>query len=233
MAIDSQQKNELKRTLFSSPEGRLLLVGAAMAFAYAFWLGAQVLLWPERSQVLVGMTATQVLFGRAAGMAFGYSLELDHTTVIPICVIIETVMVLIIYPLFVFSWRRLLVIKPLRTMFERTRRAAEARKGVVRRYGIIGLFVFVWFPFWLTGPVIGAVIGFLLGLRLWITLTTVLAGTVVAIVGWAVFLRALHQSVAAYSSYALMAMIGLLVIIIAVGHVLHRGGHGNSRNTED
>ena len=229
--LNSEQRNQLKVTLLTGSEGRLLLIGVALAFIYTFWLGVKLLLSPEESQVLIGMTATEIMFGRAASMAFGYSLGLGHSMVIPICIIIETILVLIFYPLFVFSWRHLLVINRLKNIFERIHKTAEAHRGKVQKYGIIGLFVFVWFPFWMTGPVVGCVIGFLLGLRVWLNMTVVLAGTYVAILGWAFFLRQFHDRVASYSSYATMVLIALLIIIIIVGHRLHRTLQENKNKT--
>ena len=216
------QKNQLKRALLNSSEGRCLLIGVALAFVFTLWLGIKLLLSPEDSQVLIGMTATEIIFGRAAGIVFGYSMGLGYSTVIPICVVIETIMVLLFYPLFVFSWRHLLVIKRLKNIFERIRKVAETRKDTVRRYGIAGLFVFVWFPFWMTGPVVGCVIGFMIGLRIWLNMTVVLAGTYVAIIGWAIFLRQFHDRVASYSSYATIALLILLFVIIIVGYLLNR-----------
>ena len=221
------QPRQLKATLLTSSEGRLLLLGVTLAFIYTFWLGIKLLFSPDDSQLLIGMTATALMFGRAAAMAFGYTVGLGHSVVIPICIIIETILVLIFFPLFVFSWRHLLMINWLKNIFDRTRKAAEARKGVVRKYGILGLFVFVWFPFWLTGPVVGCVIGFLLGLRVWLNMTVVLAGTYLAICGWAIFLRQFHDKVASYSSYAAMVLMGLLVVIVIVGHLLLRTLHEN------
>ena len=229
--LKSEQRNQLKVTLLTSSEGRLLLLGVALAFIYTTWLGIKLLYSPEESQVLIGMTATDIMFGRAAAMAFGFSLELEPITVIPICIIIETILVLIFYPLFVFSWRHLLVIKRLKNIFERIHKAAEAHKDKVQRYGIIGLFVFVWFPFWMTGPVVGCVIGFLLGLRVWLNITVVLAGTYAAIFGWAFFLRQFHDRVASYSSYATMILMVLLVIIIIAGQLLHRTLQKNKNKT--
>jgi uncharacterized membrane protein len=226
--LDSEKNSRLKVTLLGSSEGRLFLTGIALALAYTFWLCIKVLFSPNDSQVLVGMTATGITFGRVASMAFGYSLGLGHRTVIPVCMVIETVFVLICYPLFVFSWRRLLVVNRLKKTFERTRKAAEAHKGAVQKYGIIGLFVFVWLPFWMTGPVVGCAIGFLLGLRTWLNMTIVLTGTYVAIFGWAFVLRQFHDRVASYSPHAAFILMILLVIIMGAGHLLHRGG----RNTK-
>ena len=217
-----EQNDLLKGTLLTSSEGRLLLTGVILAFIYIFWLGMKLLFSPEKFQLLIGITATGLLFGRATAMWFGYSQGLGHSTVIPICIIIETILVLIFYPLFVFSWRHLLVINWLKNIFERTQRAAETHKDKVQRYGVIGLFLFVWFPFWMTGPVVGSVIGFLLGLKVWLNITVVLAGTCAAIFGWAFFLRQLHDQVASHSSYAAMVLMILLIVVVIVGHLLHR-----------
>ena len=69
--LDLNQKNQLKRTLLNSSEGRCLLIGVALAFVFTLWLGIKLLLSPEDSQVLIGITATQIMFGRAASIAFG------------------------------------------------------------------------------------------------------------------------------------------------------------------
>jgi len=219
---NSKQAHQFKETLLASPEGRLLLIGVALAFIYTLWLGIMLIYSPEESQILIGMTASDILFGRAAAMALGYSLELGHAMVITVCSIIETILVLIFYPLFVFSWRHLLVIKWLRNMLGRLHRSAETHKDKVQRYGIIGLFVFVWLPFWMTGPVVGCIIGFLLGLKARFNIPVVLAGTYVAIFGWAFFLRRLRDRVASYSSYAPMVIFAVLIAVILLGNYLHR-----------
>lgn len=86
---------------------------------------------------------------------------------------------------------------------------------------LIGLFAFVWFPFWMTGPVVGCVIGFLLGLRAWVNIAVVLSGTYLAILAWGLFLSRFHDSVAAYSSQAAMVLMILLIVIIVAGSLLH------------
>ncbi|MHC4074376.1 MAG: hypothetical protein ACYTGS_20505 [Planctomycetota bacterium] len=58
----SQQPERLRATLLASPEGRILLIGAALAFAYIFWLGVKLLLSPDEFQVLTGMTAMNIMF---------------------------------------------------------------------------------------------------------------------------------------------------------------------------
>ena len=219
--LNSAKIGELKNTLLTVSEGRLLLVGLSLMFLYLFWLGIMMVFFPAKSQVLVGMTATHIIFGRAVGMAFGYSLDLGHGVVIPICIAIETIMTIVFYPLFVLSWRQLLVIRWLKNIFKHIRRTADKNKDFVQRYGIIGLFVFVWIPFWMTGPCVGCVIGFLLGMKVFTNLAAVLTGTYVAIFCWAFFLRQFHDKVASYSSYATIVIL-ILVLIVLVTVKLRR-----------
>ncbi len=220
--LNSQQGKQLKVVLLGNSEGRLLLVGVGLAFIYALWLGIRVAFYPEGSQELVGITTAAIIVGRAGGMAFGYSMGLGNWTVISISMIIETILVLIVYPLFVFSWRQLLVINRLKKIFGHISKAAEAHKGKVQRYGIIGLFVFVFLPFWMTGPVVGCVIGYLLGLRAWVNISAVLVGTYVAIFCWAFFLRQFLDRVASYSTHSATVLMALLVIIMIAGHLVYR-----------
>lgn len=218
----STKKNHVKETLLTSTEGRILLIGVALAFIYTLWLVIKLIDSPLESQILMGMTATNIMFGRATAMVFGYSQELGHATVIPVCIIVETILVLLFYPLFVFSWRHLLVIKWLRNTFERIHMVAETHKDKVQKYGIIGLFVFVWLPFWMTGPVVGCAIGFLIGLKARLNISVVLAGTSVAIFGWAFFMRHVHDQVASYTPYAAVVIMVVLIAIIIIGKSLHR-----------
>ncbi|MHC4542349.1 MAG: small multi-drug export protein, partial [Planctomycetota bacterium] len=84
------------------------------------------------------------------------------------------------------------------------------------------MFFFVWFPFFMTGPVVGSAIGFLLGLPVWLNMTVVLVGTCAAVFGWAFFVRQFYEHVASYSPYAAMILMALLVVLIILGHLLHR-----------
>lgn len=225
----AEQRRLLKFTLLNTAEGSVFLSGVTLALIYTAWLGAKFIFDPENAQNLIGMTATEILFGRAAGMAFGYNVGLSNITVIPICIVLETILVLIAYPLFVFSWRHLLVIKSLKTIFGGIHHAAETHKDKVHKYGIIGLFAFVWFPFWMTGPVVGCAIGFLMGLPVWLDLTVVLTGTYVAILGWAILLHTLHQQIAEYSPYAAMVLMAIIIVIIIIGHLLSQAIQENKK----
>lgn len=215
---------------FTAVERRVLLAGLAVAFGYCIWLAATFAFAREHFHGYLGMTATHVLFGRAAGMAFGYALEYGHWIVVPVNMAIETVIVLLFYPLFVAGWRRLLIFDTLQRFMSRVREAAEANHGRIRRYGIPGLFVFVFIPFWMTGPVVGSVIGYLIGLRPWLNLTVVLGGTYVAIGIWGVLLKGMRDRAAEFGPYAPAAIVVLLALIAMIAHLLDRRRRTASRD---
>ncbi|MBN1972166.1 MAG: small multi-drug export protein [Sedimentisphaerales bacterium] len=215
-------QNPSKITLLTTTEGGIFIAGIVIALLYTIWLGAKFLFNPDKAQMLAAITAFEILFGRAAGMALGYSLQFGHRTVIPICIVLETVLVLIFYPLFVFSWRHLVVIKSLKNFFDRIQKAAVTHQDKVRKYGIIGLFAFVWFPFWMTGPMVGCVIGFLMALPAWLNLSVVLSGTYIAIFCWAFVLHAFHQKVAEDSPFAAMILMLIIVLVVILGVFLSK-----------
>ena len=207
--------------LLSTIEGRLLAVGLALAALMLLALGIGWQLAPDHVVSYAAMTGLNLVIGRAAGMSFGYASGLGHARVIPLNVLVETIQVLVVYPLFALSWRQLVQLPRLEPLFTRLRAAAEFRGGAVRRFGIVGLFVFVFVPFWMTGPVVGAIIGFLIGLRPWVNLAVVLLATYVAIGAWGLLLNELSDWAAAVNRYAPFALVGAIVSIAAAMRLLH------------
>ena len=205
-----------KKELFSSPEGRVLMIGIILALLYLVLLLLTFIFSPEHSQLLIAMTAINIVFGRAAALSFGYTVGLSHGIVIVMNIIIETILVFLFYPLFLLSYQRLIVVKALNNMIKTVRDAAEDKQDLIRKYSILGLFLFVWFPFWMTGPVVGCAIGYVLGLQIWLNFTIILSGTSLAIVCWAFFLSRFHNWVAAYNPYA-PAVLLVTVLVIIVG----------------
>jgi uncharacterized membrane protein len=214
--------------LWSDTEGRILAVGVVLAWLLVIALGIGWLYQPEWTVVFAAMTGLNLLVGRAAGMSFGYANGLDHLVVIGSNVIVETIQVLVIYPLFVLSWRNLVDVRRLHRFLVRMRRSAEASEAQVARYGMVGLFLFVFMPFWMTGPVVGSVIGFLIGLKARQNLLTVLAATYLAIGIWAVAFEQLNELLAAYGRYAafatVLAFAAAALVIGRVGRLRHRRG---------
>lgn len=220
----------MHETLFSSTEGRLLGVGLALTGLMLLAFGIGWHLFPDSVLPYAIMTGLNLIIGREAGMSFGYANGFDHAHVVPLNILIETIQVLVIYPLFVLSTRQLIRLRTLQPFITRIHHAAESRGGMVRKFGIAGLFVFVFAPFWMTGPVVGAIIGFLIGLRPWVNLAVVLISTYVAIGVWALLLNELNVWAATVNQYAPYALFLAVVLIAAAMHLLSRHRDRLARN---
>lgn len=208
--------------ILASQEGRILLAGLLLTLLYLAGIGVVCLQAPATGRICAAMTMTHVMFGRAAGLSFGYAAEAQDSIVVFVNMAVETLLVLLFYPLFVFSWRKLVEIPALGNFMERTNHAAETHRPVLKKYGVVGLFLFVWFPFWMTGPLVGCAIGFLIGLTFWVNMTVVLGGTYLAIVSWAFLLRELHRRLIGFNPYAPMVFVALIIVVIIIINAVQR-----------
>jgi uncharacterized membrane protein len=163
-------------------------------------------------------------------MSFGYASGFGHAQVIPLNMLVETIQVLVVYPLFALSWRQLIKLRTLQPFVTRMHRAAAFRGGTVRKFGIAGLFVFVFVPFWMTGPVVGAIIGFLIGLRPWVNLAVVLVSTYIAIGVWGLLLNELNAWATTVNRYAPYALFLAIVLIAAAMRLLSRHRDRSAKN---
>lgn len=216
-----------RSALLQTGEARILALGLGLTLLALVALGVGWLVEPELTAVFAAMTGLNLTVGRAAGMTFGYASGLDHPAVISSNVLVETIQVLVVYPLFVLGWNNLVDVRHMRRFLVSMRHSAEANQARVARYGMAGLFAFVFLPFWMTGPVVGAMIGYLIGLKPRQTLATVLVATYVAVAIWAVFFERMNELAAVYGRYAAFGVV--LVVAAAAVAVrawrLWRNGH--------
>lgn len=227
--IETQPHRPAWRQLFKTTEGRILLLGIAIALLGLLVMGLVAFWSPETSRMIGAMTFSNIIFGRAVSMSIGYAAGHPHSLVIPVNMWVETVLVLLFYPVFVFSMRKMVEFPRLKRFLERTRTAAERHHGQVRRYGIAGLFIFVWLPFWMTGPVVGSAIGYLLGFPAWLTVSVVLIGTYIAMGGWAYLLFGLNTRAATIGPWASVLLVGLIILVVLGGYWLSRRREDNQQ----
>jgi uncharacterized membrane protein len=212
-------RGQARQELLRSIEVRILAAGFLLTLLMVVALSIGWLVNPELTARFAAMTGLNLTVGRAAGMSFGYASGLHHPSVITGSVLVETIQVLVIYPLFVLSWKSLVDERRMQRLLVGVRRSAEASQSRVARYGMIGLFAFVFLPFWMTGPVVGSVIGFLIGLKARHNLPIVLSATYAAVAIWAVFFESMNEWLAAYGRYAAFC----LVLVVAVAALASRG----------
>ncbi len=211
------------RQLLTGTEGRLLATGLVMAIAISAAVGIGLMMAPAATLDFAAVIGLNLVIGRAAGMSYGLASGLGALDVVLCNLLVETAQVLVLYPLFVLGWRQLIDTRRLQPLLDRLHAAAESGRAGVRRFGIAGLFIFVFMPFWMTGPVVGAIIGFLLGLRTAVNLAVVLSATGLAILVYAQFLEQVDAWATAAHPYAVfIVIVALAVVAWAVRRWLRR-----------
>jgi uncharacterized membrane protein len=208
----------LKNTgsLFSHTEGRILLFGLTLLGCFVLLILLSALFFPHYLQQLLGITATNIVFGRMAGLSIGIATQMDTTILVAFNLFIESIMVLILYPLFVRSWHKLdgLGYAPLERFMKSSRESAHRYQPLIKRYGALGLILFVLTPFAMTGPVVGSFVGFLIGFSHKKTLFIVLSSTLVAIMLWVYLIKHFEELLITYSG---MINMGFLTAAVVLG----------------
>ncbi|MGC9350855.1 MAG: small multi-drug export protein [Sulfurovum sp.] len=205
-----------KHAFLKHSEGKILAFGLFLLGTFLVLLAISAYFWPERFNVLLGMTASNIVFGRMAGLSIGISSQMDTLLLIPFNFFIESIMVLILYPLFVLSWKSLHVIsyKPLSDFLTRSQVSAEKYQPMIQKYGIIGLVFFVLTPFAMTGPVVGSFVGYLMGLPHLTTLLSVISSTLIAIILWTYFIKNFEATLIVYSDVLIIVLSSAAVIVL-------------------
>lgn len=206
---------KINYSLTKHKEGQILIFGLILLGCFFILLLLCALFLPRYLQTLLSITATNVIFGRMAGLSIGIAAQMDTSVLIALNFMIETIMVLIFYPLFVLSWNKLELIsyQPLNQFLARSRKNADRYKPLIERYGIIGLILFVLTPFAMTGPVVGSFVGYLIGLKHRVTLFVVLFSTLIAIILWVYLIKNFEEVLITYND---MIIRGFLIAAVVV-----------------
>ena len=207
---------KINYSLIKHTEGQILILGLLLLGCFLILILLCALFLPHYLQPLLSLTATNVLFGRGAGLSIGVAAQMDTSVLIALNFLIEAIMVLIIYPLFVLSWNKLELIsyKPLDQFLERSKKNADRYKPFIKRYGMIGLILFVLTPFAMTGPVVGSFVGYLIGFKHRGTLLIVLFSTLIAIIFWVYLIKNFEEVLIVYSDIIIKGFLIAAMMIL-------------------
>jgi uncharacterized membrane protein len=162
--------------------------------------------------------------GRALGIATCLSAGLSIPYSILYNFIIEIIIVLIAYGIVVLIMRNVIQPKLLRSAVRQAELTAQSQKTKIKRYGAVGLFLFVMFPFFMTGPLVGAIIGYLLNYKAINNFLIVFGGTLTSIVIYALVGNNIIKHVNRYVHVDIVRrwgaiIIGLLIVIFLIYHI--------------
>jgi len=207
---------KIKHAFFKHKEGRILILGLTLLGCFFILVLLCALFFPNYLQQILSITATNIIFGRMAGLSIGIASQMDTTLLIAFNLFIESIMALIFYPLFVLSWKKLDLIsyQPLNKFLEHSKESAHKYEPIIKRYGVIGLILFVLTPFAMTGPVVGSFVGFLIGFTHLKTLLVVLSSTLIAIILWVYLIKNFEALLIAYSDILMMGFLIAAAIML-------------------
>lgn len=202
----------------ATPEGNLFAIGVGLSVV---WLCGLTLLARCDFALpghLFGMVSAHLFGGRAGGISVGLDRGLPEWVIIANATVIDSIIVLLIYPLFVFTQKNLLRTTFLKGVLQTSIESAQKGQAKVRRFGILGLLVFVWFPLHMTGPLAGSIIGYFLRLHPYLNISVVLTGTFLAVLSWVFVFRQIIDQMGEYSY-----LIPICVVTLAVtSYIVYR-----------
>ncbi|MBN2450387.1 MAG: small multi-drug export protein [Lentisphaeria bacterium] len=209
------------RAIVRTQEGAIFLLGLffAVLILASFFVAGTVA--PARAGALAAIVSAHLTGGRAAGVAVATNLNFDRLETILLGSLIEGTIVCLFFSAFCLSCKKLVRLPWLDDAMRNVQESAQSQRGRMLRWGIPGLILFVWFPFLMTGPVVGSVIGFLLGMRPWVTVATVMLGTVSAIVSWTFLMDRVSSWIGTVGNVVPLVVV-LLLITVVVAYRIRR-----------
>lgn len=174
----------LIRDRFDLPEVKILAVGLVLTLLAGLYF--LYLLFADRKMygILSSATAMNLMGGRGAGVLTCLSADIPIFTTIFFNFYIEVASVLIAYAVAVLVLRNLIKHRFINDTVRQAEQAAQGHKTKIKKYGGIGLWLFVIFPFFMTGPISGAIIGYLLNYKPINNFLIVFSATLTAIIAY-------------------------------------------------
>lgn len=166
-------------------EVKILLLGLVLAALTGIYFLYLLFTDPGLYKVLSSTAIIHIMGGRALGIVTCLSADISLFYTILYNFFLEVVIVLHAYGIVVLVMRNIIQPKLFDSAVRQAELTAQMQKTKIKRYGSIGLFLFVMFPFFMTGPVIGAIIGYLLNYKAINNFLIVFSGTLVSIMIYA------------------------------------------------
>ncbi|RXJ65929.1 hypothetical protein CRV08_13940 [Halarcobacter ebronensis] len=209
---------ELQKRLFSTQEGLILILSFSLIFFTTFSLVFFYFYDAVFASKITTMIFTNIFIGRVPAISFGYASNLSHIVVIVFNIIAEMILVTLIYSIFVFSFKGVVRVKGLEDFFNKVKEKKEKHKNIFLKYGRLGLFIFVFIPFWMTGPIVGSIIGFLIGMKHFTIIFIVFLATIISMTLWGLFL----QEIVAFLGEFDIRFIWILILIAVVSVIIFK-----------
>ena len=201
------------KKVFQTQEGFVLISSIFLTICLVSFVIVYYFIDPTFSNKITGIVFTNIFLGRVPALSLGYAAGMSHLETISVNIIAEMILVTLIYSLFIFSYRGILKVKALEDFFIKVEEKKEEHKDKFEKYGKVGLFVFVFIPFWMTGPIVGSIIGFLIGMKHFTVIFIVFLSLIVSVTLWGLFLQEIIDFVIGFDVRLLWLLIFIIILV--------------------
>jgi len=215
-----EKQNAVRAAFLQSKEGTIFVIGCCLLLAWiiaaaGLWY-AGVSLWND----ILAVGFAHLLAGRAISIAQGTQIGLPKPVITLVATYADVMAMFVVYPLFVYSYEHFFEGRFFQKRMLPMLESAEKHVGSMRQFKIVGVFAFVWLPFWMTGIIVGSIVGYLLGLRHWVTLLVASVAALAAVSTWVYaydvifqWLSRIHQEVPLiFTLFLIVAIIWLRLL---------------------
>jgi uncharacterized membrane protein len=214
----------LVRNRFDLAEVKILLIGLILSFLTCLYLLYLLFTNFGLYKILSSTAIVHIMGGRALGIAACLSADISLFYTISYNFFLEVVIVFIAYGMVVLIMRNIIQQKLFRSAARQAELAAQDQKTNIKKYGAVGLFLFVMLPFFMTGPVIGSIIGYLLNYKAINNFLIVFSGTLSSILIYALIGNNLINHINQYVQIDLVKkwaaiIVGILIVLFLIYHL--------------
>ena len=197
-------------------EVKILFVGLVLTALTGIYLLYLLFTDPGLYKVLSSTAVIHVMGGRGLGILTCLSAGISLFYTILYNFFLEVVIVLVAYGIVVLVMRNIIQPKLFDSAVRKAELTAQSQKTKIKKYGSIGLFLFVMFPFFMTGPVIGAIIGYLLNYRAINNFLIVFSGTLTSILIYALIGNNIIDHINRYIPIDVLKKWGGIIIAVLI-----------------
>lgn len=206
-----------------SQSEQLRLIGRLGWLLFAGWatvLCAWAIVVPDPCAQGWRLVLELLFLGRAVSIADGVTSGFSNAYLLAQSGPQDIILLLVLYPWIVAAYESSVTLPLVGRGIRRLRVTAARHKSKVEPWGALGLWIFVFFPFWSTGALVGGVVGYLLGMRTRVVFASVFAGHALSVVGLIWFFDAMQrfsepfsEGLASYLPWIVVAV--LLAVAVA------------------
>ncbi|HPO14238.1 MAG TPA: small multi-drug export protein [Candidatus Hydrogenedentes bacterium] len=158
--------------------GHACLVGMLILFVVLYWVYGSPYQWTWQ------LVLAQLSMGRAGSAHMGLDLGFNRYYLLFQICMHDFILMLYIFPLFVRGFQQLSQIRLIGPSLQRLHDYAQRNQDDIGPFGVLGLLLFVFFPFWNCGPLVGVSLAYVIEMRLGMAFASVILGNIVAVATW-------------------------------------------------